>query len=257
MNEFRVSPIQTTLFWEDQEKNIDHFTGLIQKLEATDLIILPEMFSTGFSMKPELNYEEVNGMAFRWMQNMAQSKETAICGSLIVRENDSFFNRLYFVLPDSNYYTYDKKHLFTLAGEEKVYTAGKEKILIDYKGWKISPLICYDLRFPVWCRNVEEADLMLFVANWPERRSEAWKSLLKARAIENMCYVLGLNRIGDDGNGIYHSGDSGIYNELGELISSIEAGEESCETYTLHKDRIYQSRERFNFLNDRDSFKIL
>ena len=257
MNNLKVSLIQTDLEWENPDSNLERFSKLIQQIGATDLVILPEMFPTGFSMNPQANYEETGGKALLWMQETALERGIAICGSVIVKDGEAYYNRLYFVRENGEYSIYDKKHLFTLAGEEKIYTGGASKLILDYKGWKITPLICYDLRFPVWSRNVEESDLMIYVANWPERRSDAWKTLLKARAIENMCYVVGLNRIGNDGNGVYHSGDSAVHNELGEMISDIEPGTETVETYVLDKSRVVESRKRFNFLNDRDAFQII
>ena len=181
----------------------------------------------------------------------------AISGSVIVKDEAQYFNRLYFVLPSGEYEVYDKKHLFTLAGEEKVYSAGKSRLVIQYKGWRIMPLVCYDLRFPVWCRNTEEVDLQFFVANWPNRRAEAWKALLKARAIENMCFVAGLNRVGNDGNEVYHSGDSALYDELGNIKLQLSAGKEEVKSIELNKKRMHESRQHFQFLSDRDSFEIL
>lgn len=252
----KVSLVQAALHWEDASANFQLFEKMMGEIESTDLIVLPEMFTTGFSMKPSELYDEPEGKTLAWMQKSAESQQASITGSAIIKDGDSFYNRLYFVWPDGTYKTYNKRHLFTLAGEEKYYTAGKEKLLVEYKGWRISPLICYDLRFPVWCRNVEEADLMLFVANWPERRAEPWKALLKARAIENMCYVAGVNRVGDDGNGVYHSGDSGVYDELGQPILSLDAGEVFVKTISLDRAKMMHSRKRFGFLNDRDEFEI-
>jgi predicted amidohydrolase len=256
MEKFAVSLVQTSLHWENADANYEHLQNAIYPIKNTDLIVLPEMFTSGFSMDPENNFD-ANGKALKWMQHLANTKDAALCGSIIHKQGSIFYNRLYFVKPDGSFWSYDKKHLFTLAGEEKVYTAGSERLLVEFRGWKILPYICYDLRFPVWCRNVEEAELMLFVANWPNRRAEAWKTLLKARAIENMCYVVGVNRVGDDGNGVYHSGDSSVYDELGKRISEIKPGEEVVETIFLSKSQVSKSRERFSFLADRDDFKIL
>ena len=161
------------------------------------------------------------------------------------------------MFPDGHFKTYDKHHLFSLAHEENTYTAGHKQLIIDYKDWKIKPLICYDLRFPVWCRNTQEADLMLFVANWPERRVEAWSTLLKARAIENLCYVLGINRVGADGNNIHHSGHSALYNCVGEVVSASKPHTEEVIKTSLFKNHINETRNRFGFLNDRDFFTIL
>lgn len=255
MDNLRITLVQSSLQWESPASNFAHFQEILSDTVQTDVIVLPEMFSTGFSMDPAKNFDKDNE-ALSWMKYMAAKKQAAFCGSVIVKEEEQFFNRLYFVFPNGEYKHYDKRHLFTLAGEQKIYSSGKNRLLVKYKGWSILPFVCYDLRFPVWTRNTEEAELMLFVANWPERRSEAWKTLLKARAIENMCFVAGVNRIGDDGNNIYHSGDTSLFNEVGELISNIKAGEESVKTYTLNKLKVLDSRNRFNFLNDRDSFSI-
>lgn len=257
MDTFKITLVQTDLFWENREKNFQKISAAVRDIDHTDLILLPEMFSSGFSMSPEKNYEVEPGIGLQWMQDLSAIKNCAVCGSIIVREGDKYYNRLYFVSENGNFETYDKKHLFTLAGEEKVYTAGQKKLITEYRGWKILPFVCYDLRFPVWCRNTEEADLMLFVANWPERRAEAWKTLLKARAIENMCYVAGVNRVGKDGNGIDHSGDSALYDELGGLQSDFKPFTEAVCTYELQKKKIYDSRKKFSFLKDRDSFQIL
>ena len=257
MNQLSVSLVQADLVWENKRSNLQKLEGLINGISTTDIIVLPEMFSTGFSMKPEALYEDIDGVALKWMQKMAKEKDAAICGSVIVQEGGKYFNRLYFVEPSAKVQKYDKRHLFTLAGEEKVYSAGSEHLLVDFRGWKVMPLVCYDLRFPAWCRNTHEADLQIFVANWPERRSEAWKTLLKARSIENMCYLVGLNRVGADGNEVMHSGDSAVYNELGEKMGGPIPFNEEVVTITLDKEKMLQSRKRFNFLNDRDSFTIL
>lgn len=256
MNNFRVSLVQADLVWEDKMANLSNLESLVSQIDQTDLIILPEMFPTGFSMRPEMLFDEVEGESLQWMKKLAKKKDSAICGSVIVKEGGSYYNRLYFVKPDGDVETYDKRHLFTLAGEEKIYTAGKQRLLVEWKGWKILPYVCYDLRFPAWCRNVEEADLMIFVANWPERRREAWQTLLKARAIENMCYLVGVNRVGADGNGVMHSGDSAMHDELGNLIESPEPFKEQVITVELDREKMLQSRKRFNFLNDRDEFDI-
>lgn len=256
MDQLKISLVQADLNWEDQESNFQLFEDLIDELEETDLIILPEMFTTGFSMKPGDLYDEPEGKTLQWMKQQATSKNCALTGSAIIKDGEHFYNRLYFVFPDGEYRQYDKKHLFTLAGEQKIYSAGKEHLLIDYQGWKIMPLICYDLRFPVWCRNTQQADLQLFVANWPERRNYAWKTLLRARAIENMCFVAAVNRVGEDGNGVSHSGDSVVLDELGKEIGELEPHHQQVKTFSLSRERMLKSRERFQFLSDRDSFTL-
>lgn len=248
--------IQTSLHWQNTSANFAMLAEKIKQAGPTDLVLLPEMFITGFSMHPQ-EYASEPQEIVNWLVSQAQQYNTAICGSAMVKENGKFYNRLFFVQPDATIITYNKKHLFTLAGEQNVYTAGQHQILIEYKEWRIKPLICYDLRFPVWSRNTEEYDLLLYVANWPAKRSEAWKSLLKARAIENMCYVAGLNRVGDDGNGIAHSGDSVIHDCLGKSVLQFPPEEEAVKSIFLNKQHLEDNRHRFGFLGDRDSFNLL
>ena len=224
--------------------------------ERTDLIILPEMFSTGFTMNVEHLAEEEPGETLHWMQEEAVKHKTAIMGSIIVLDNGSYFNRMYFVFPNKEYMKYDKRHTFTLANEHKTFASGKEQIYIDYLGWKIYPLICYDLRFPVWSRNTSNYDLLIYVASWPERRISAWDALLKARAIENMCYTIGVNRVGVDGNGHQYVGHSAIYDILGESISVKENENEFIETYVLDRNHLESNRKHLQFLNDRDDFNL-
>lgn len=252
----KIALIQAPLVWENKGANLLYFEEKLKACKQADLILLPEMFSTGFSMNPSLLADSEEGEGLQWMRDQAQELSVALTGSLIVKEKDYYYNRLYFVYPDGSFKQYDKRHLFSYAGEEKVYTAGSSKLILEYLGWKINPQICYDLRFPVWCRNAEEFDFQYFVANWPERRSEAWQTLLQARAIENQVYLAGLNRIGEDGNGIYHSGDSAVYNALGEKISTIPSGAEMVEVVELNYSELEKIRERFAFLKDRDSFQL-
>ena len=256
MNELNICLIQSDIHWEDKTANLHHFESIIRHIHNADLIILPEMFTTGFSMNAEALWEDPEAETLQWMRQMSQISGAAITGSWIVKDMGKFFNRLYFVKPDGDYQCYDKRHLFTLAGEEKVYTAGTEKLVLEYKGWRIVPFICYDLRFPVWIRNVEEADLIIFVASWPERRAKAWSSLLKARAIENMCYVAGLSRIGVDDDGINHIGASVVLNEFGDEVLELTNAVQDVQSITLQKDRMLRSREKFSFLSDRDRFQI-
>ena len=256
MNELRVSIIQTDLEWENPEENRTNFEKEIARLPETDLVVLPEMFTTGFTMNAEPNAEAPEGPTLQWMQFISKSNQIAITGSIIVKEANQFFNRLYFVKPDGSYETYDKRHTFTLAGEDKAYTSGNKKLIVEYKGWKICPLICYDLRFPVWIRNVENYDVVLFVANWPERRVSAWDALLKARAIENMAYCIGVNRIGEDGNGHPYVGHSAVYDVLGERISKSHWEMPFSETLTLYKEHVLSLREQLQFLADRDAFNL-
>ncbi len=253
-----VTTLQTSLYWENPAQNIAHLTEKIAQLPQTDLLILPEMFTTGFTMKPESLSEEAGGAGLQWMQQQAQAKGCVLVGSLSVKENGNYYNRLYWVKPDGSFLSYDKRHLFRMGKEHEHYTAGSSRLIIDYKGWKICPLICYDLRFPVWSRNTQEHpyDLLIYVANWPEVRSFPWKHLLIARAIENQCYVAGVNRIGSDGNGISHSGDTVLLNPKGEAISQTKAHEERSETLTLSSRELSAFRKAFPVLDDADRFSI-
>ena len=205
----QVAIIQTQLFWENVSKNLTHFEQKIEEITlGIDLIVLPEMFTSGFTMHPERVAQKMDGFAIDWMKKQAAKKQAAICGSLVIEENNRFYNRFIFVLPDGTLYFYNKRHLFTLANEQLHYTAGNEKVIITYKGWQICLQICYDLRFPAFVRNHENYDLIIYVANWPNTRINAWDMLLKARAIENMCHVIGVNRVGVDENGLNFSGQS-------------------------------------------------
>jgi predicted amidohydrolase len=248
--------VQSALHWENPPANRDQFTQLLANISPVDLIVLPEMFTTGFSMSPAKLAEEMEGPTLNWLREMARKHDAAITGSIICKEQDYFVNRLLFVYPNGAYKYYDKRHLFSLAGEEKHYQPGTQKLILEYKGWRINPQICYDLRFPVWCRNAEHFDLQIFVANWPERRAVPWKTLLKARAIENMCFVAGVNRVGEDGNGVYHSGDSVVRDPLGTRISSLEPGAENVALVELEYNRLAEARAKFAFLNDADDFVL-
>lgn len=264
----KVTIIQTHLFWENREKNISHFDNLIStiKKEETDLIVLPEMFTTGFTMNPEKNAEPANGETLQWLKQKAQEKNAVITGSVSIEENEEYFNRLFWVEPNGNVNTYNKRHLFRMAKEEQYYTAGDKKIIMPLKEFKVCPLVCYDLRFPVWSRNRSkktsdtsceaEYDVLVYVANWPAVRAYPWKQLLIARAIENQCYVIGVNRIGEDGNAYAHSGDSAIINPRGEIISRTKANEESIETIVLDKKYLDDFRKLFPVGLDSDEFEV-
>ncbi|MCL4151052.1 UNVERIFIED_CONTAM: hypothetical protein GTU68_054534, partial [Idotea baltica] len=215
-----VACIQTELIWENPKENRAVFEDKINQLAQVDLIILPEMFSTGFTMNPSSVAESMDGLTVQWMVKMAQSTDAAIMGSLVIKEKGHYFNRLVFAEPSGEIKQYDKRHAFTLAGEDKAYTVGQDKLIITYKDWKICPMICYDLRFPVWSRNRNEYDVLIYVANWPKPRILAWDTLLKARAIENMSYCVGVNRIGQDINGYEYIGHSAVYGPLGEELST-------------------------------------
>ncbi|NLP57178.1 amidohydrolase [Lutibacter sp. B1] len=258
MENLTIALIQSDLIWHNPEQNRINFTKKIHRINNyVDVIILPEMFTTGFSMNPQHISETMQGKTLKWMQRTASEKNAAIAGSIIIFENDNYYNRFLFVHPSGEIDYYDKRHLFTLAGEDKIYTAGVEKVINEYKGWKICPQVCYDLRFPVWARNVENYDVLLYVANWPKVRIKAWNALLQARAIENMCYTVGVNRVGIDENEFEYDGHSAVYNCLGEIITSVNESEEVTVISTLNKNHIHEIRNKLNFLNDKDSFKFL
>jgi predicted amidohydrolase len=250
-----VTLIQSDIIWEDRISNLKKYQEKINQIESTDLIILPEMFTTGFSMSPKSISENMNGETIQWMKQNAHKMNSAICGSTIIEEDSKYFNRFIWVNPDGSIHHYDKRHLFSFAGENENYTPGNEKIIIEYKGWKICPLICYDLRFPVWSRNSEDYDLLIYVANWPDKRKSAWKSLLTARAIENQCYVIGVNRVGEDSKN-YYSGDSSLINALGETLYTNSHIEEIYSN-TISKYDLNKIRTQLPFLNDKDNFKII
>lgn len=254
----KVSIIQAPLFWENPEVNRNYFAAKIQNIpEDSLLIILPEMFSSGFTMNPEEVAESMDGITVNWMKETAIEKNCAITGSLVIRENDLFYNRLLFVFPNGDVEYYDKRHLFSLAGEHKTYTAGgTDRLVVNYLGWRICPLICYDLRFPVYSRNNDDYDLLIYVANWPQVRILAWDTLLKARAIENMAYVIGVNRIGDDVNHNFYSGHSQVLDYLGNaLVEPVE--KEVVFSVHLDKELMLANRNKLGFLRDRDKFNLI
>lgn len=254
--------IQTNLHWEDKQANLQMLEEKIRGIqEKTQVVVLPEMFSTGFSMKPEELAEPMSGGTVAWMKRVAAEKRVILGGSVIIEEDGAYYNRFIWMLPTGQYGHYDKHHRFAFAGEDKHYTAGTERFIASVNGWKLNLLVCYDLRFPVWARqqfDVEknfEYDALIYVANWPERRSTAWRTLLQARAIENQCYVIGLNRVGTDGNGIYHSGDSSVIDPLGEILYH-KKDDEDVFTITLNKDDLNTVREKFPFWRDADAFSL-
>jgi len=252
----KVALIQSSLFWENPKVNRNHFEVKINTITGkVDLIVLPEMFSSGFTMNPKDVAETMQGTTIVWMQSMAKAKNSAIAASLIIKENDNFYNRLVFIFPSGEIQFYDKRHLFTLAGEEKVYTSGKEKLIINYLGFKICPLVCYDLRFPVFARNVEDYDLLIYVANWPKTRVNAWDILLKARSVENMCYTIGVNRTGFDNNNFEYNGHSQAVDYLGNYILEPQENE-GVFIVELNKEKLIETRNKLGFLNDRDSFEL-
>lgn len=252
----KAALLQADLHWEERDLNIQKFEEQMKGVSMeVDLIVLPEMFTTGFSMNAANLAEPAQGKTFEWMQKIAAEKDAAVTGSLITSEKGHYYNRLYFVYPDGSFKKYDKKHTFTLAEEDKTYTSGKERLFLNYKGWKICPLVCYDLRFPVWARNTEDYDVLIYVANWPAPRIHAWDTLLMARAIENMSYCLGVNRVGRDGKDHEYVGHSAAYDSLGKKISK-DIENEGVIEITLEKDHLSKMRSQLRFLQDRDKFTL-
>ena len=258
MDNLKITLFQGYLFWEKPDKNLQNISLRLSGIrEKTDLIILPEMFSTGFTMNAAELAEPMNGKTMQWMHKIAAQYDCVVTGSLIITEKGKYYNRLVWMRPDGSYNCYDKRHLFALGKENETYTPGTKKLIVELKGWKICPVICYDLRFPVWLRNVGEAyDLLLIVANWPERRALHWRTLIPARAVENQTYVIGVNRVGHDGNEIYHSGDSTCIDPNGNVVY-YKRDEEDVYTFTVNADELIKARRAFPFLKDADKFEIL
>ena len=275
MSDLTFTLIQTKLFWEDKAANLKMLEEKINTIQQpTQIIVLPEMFSTGFSMNAKLLAEEMNGPTVEWMKRIAVEKKIILTGSIIIKApslleragDEAFFNRLIWMLPNGQFSYYDKRHLFAYAGEDKYYTAGKKRLIASVNGWKINLQVCYDLRFPVWARQASfpleratgeiEYEVLIYVANWPERRMLAWRTLLTARAIENQCYVIGVNRVGFDGNDIYFSGNSMVRDAMGEVLYEKET-DEDVFTITLSKKNLETVRTKLPFLRDGDAFSIL
>jgi len=261
MSTLTCTLIQTKLFWEDAAANRKMFEEKINSIkEKTEVVILPEMFSTGFSMQPEKYAETMDGETLAWMKQFASNKKIILTGSLMIKEEEQYYNRLIWMLPNGNYGCYDKRHLFAHGDEHNHYESGNKRLISSAKGWKINLQVCYDLRFPVWARqniSVDQAeyDVLIYVANWPERRSLAWRTLLQARAIENQCYVIGVNRVGDDGNNVHHTGDSMVVDPMGEILYN-KKDEEDIFTITLDKKYLETIRTKLPFLKDADRFII-
>jgi len=290
MSTLTITTIQSNLHWENKAANLQMFEEKIRQLQGTELVILPEMFSTGFSMKTQELAEKMDGPTLAWMKKLSAEKRIILTGSLIIEDGGNYYNRLIWMLPNGQYGYYDKRHLFAYGEEDRHYTPGNKRLIASVKGWKINLLVCYDLRFPVWSRQkpadssladivatemeahdfpmpppeeagssateqLPEYDLLVYVANWPERRNHAWKTLLQARAIENQCYVVGVNRVGTDGNGNYHSGDSMIVDAMGTVLYT-KPHEEDIFTITLEKGPLEEVRNKLPFLKDGDRFII-
>ena len=277
MSSLTITIIQPNLQWENKRANLAMLSQKIKNIkEKTEVVILPEMFSTGFSMHPEVLAEKMGGETMQWMKKISSDKKIILTGSIIIEENEKYFNRLIWMLPNGEYGYYDKRHLFAYAMEHQHYTAGSKRLIAQVKGWKINLMVCYDLRFPVWARQSpssnpvrpgtgglspgkegqgQEYDVAVYIANWPEKRNLAWKTLLQARAMENQCYVIGVNRVGEDGNKIHYSGDSMIVDPLGEILYQ-KANEEDIFTHTLQKEKLNEVREKFPFWKDADEFNL-
>ncbi|MCW8920777.1 MAG: amidohydrolase [Sedimenticola sp.] len=255
MQDLIVSFIQEQIAWHDPAVNRQRFESLIAKAAESDLILLPEMFSTGFSLDSSRHAESMSGESVQWMTRMARESGAVVAGSLMIEAEERYFNRLIWMRPDGSFAYYDKRHLFRMADEHHHYTAGDERLVVTLNGWRICPLICYDLRFPVWSRNNSNYDLLLYVANWPERRRLHWQSLLKARAIENLSYVMGVNRVGVDGNEITYSGDSVVISPEGEALLSAKC-ETGVFTQRLNHQALVNYRERFPAHLDADHFSL-
>ncbi len=272
MSTLTITTLQTNLHWEDKAANLRMLEEKINNIPAkTEIVVLPEMFSTGFSMQPEKLAETMDGETVQWMKRIAAAKKIILTGSIIIEEKEKYFNRLIWMLPNGQFGIYDKRHRFAYAGEDAHFTAGTKRLIASVKGWKINLLVCYDLRFPVWARQTSpsnslskgeggiaspEYDILIYVANWPERRIHAWKTLLQARAIENQCYVVGVNRVGSDGNNILYSGESMVIDPMGEALYHKKEMEDIF-TVTLDKNHLDTVREKFPFWKDADDFQVL
>jgi len=258
----QIAAVQTNIFWEDPVTNYAHLDQMLKKTEEVDLIVLPEMFTTGFTMNSKKVAEEKEGRTLDWMRMLANQKKAVITGSIVVKDKGNFYNRLYWVSPENRHKTYDKKHLFRMADENKFYSEGKSRLITEHMGVRFCPMICYDLRFPVWSRNVDHQnftvyDCLIYVANWPEPRTDAWISLLKARAIENQAYVIGVNRVGKDGNGVNYSGGSSVFDPKGKRLDTFELHKEQVEVISLDMNELNDFRNKFPTYLDADKFRII
>ncbi len=258
----RIAALQTTVFWENPKLNYAHINEHLKKVKDVDLIILPEMFTTGFSMNSNLIAEETNGETLQWMKAIAKDKESIITGSIAVKENDKFFNRLLWVLPNGDFSFYDKRHLFRMAEEDLSYQSGSTRSLFNVNNFQVCPLICYDLRFPVWSRNNSingkpAYDCLIYIANWPAARVDSWITLLKARAIENQVYVIGINRVGVDGNGVEYCGGSRVFDFKGVRLDEFQDNQEILQLIELNITELDIFRKKFPVILDADHFKII
>lgn len=259
MQDLEVVIIQDELVWQDPVANRSRFDDHLNHMPPADLVVLPEMFTTGFTMAAEVYAETMDGHTVAWMLEHARRLRAVVCGSLIIRERlgdgEHFFNRLIWAMPDGATISYDKRHLFRHAGETEHYTPGVDRMVMEHRGWRIAPMICYDLRFPVWSRHSHDCDALLYVANWPAPRHAAWETLLRARAIENQCYVIGVNRVGSDENGLEYRGGSAVVDFLGEPLADCGSGSQLV-TANLSRDRLRIFRRDFPFHLDADPFDL-
>lgn len=255
--DLKLTLVQSSLHWEDVPANLEMFSEKLDRnLPPSDVVVLPEMFSTGFTMNSERLAEPMDGRTMKWMKETARELDRVVTGSFIAEEEGEHFNRMVWMPPDGDHSVYDKRHLFRFAGEDRHYSPGKKRRIVQWKGWRIQLSVCFDLRFPVWLRNRDDHDLLICNANWPEPRNEAWKVLLRARAIENQTFVAGVNRVGEDGKGMKYSGDSAVIHPKGHVIDGPEPYEEGTMTLTLSAEDLKDFREKFPVLLDRDSFRL-
>lgn len=263
MQDLTLTVIQSNLAWEQPLKNLHNFDEKLKDLKnSQDVVVLPEMFATAFTMDVRNFCTGMDGPVVSWMKEKAAALNSAVTGSIIFKEKDVFYNRLVWMNPDHTFETYDKRHLFRFGGEHNFFTAGGNKIIVEHKGWRVCPLVCYDLRFPVWSKNKllnenYQYDVLIYVANWPEARKQHWKTLLQARAIENLCFVVGVNRTGCDGRGIHHSGNSLIISPRGEILHELADNTEEVKTMVLPRADLLNYRQKFNVAPDWDDFRIL
>ncbi|MCA1760006.1 MAG: amidohydrolase [Bacteroidales bacterium] len=255
MENLKITIIQPDIIWEDIQANLERYSALIAEIESTDIIILPEMFTTGFSMNPENLKESMDGISVQWMKKIATEKDASVVGSLIIEEDGKIYNRVVWVFPDGKTEFYNKRHLFKMGQEHLHYSPGNQKTVIEFRGWKFCPLICYDLRFPVWSRNTENYDVLIYMTNWPSPRHHHWKTLLLARAVENQSYCIGVNRTGTDGKGLKYQGDSCMISSKG--FADFMGENESTKTFEISYSELQEYRKNFPFLADRDQFQIV
>ena len=255
MEDLKITLVQPDIVWEDAQSNLVKYEELLSAVETTDVIVLPEMFTTGFSMASEKQKEKMDGQSVMWMKKQARDINASVTGSLIIEDEDKIVNRALWVYPDGKTIYYDKRHLFAMGEENQHYSSGSQKLIVEYKGWRFCPLICYDLRFPVWSRNAENYDVLIYMANWPSSRHHVWKSLLVARAIENQSYCIGVNRVGTDGAGIHYNGDSAVISAKG--FAQFFGDYENVRTFEISYSELHTFRQSFPLLSDKDDFQVL